>query len=56
MTDAEKEDLKEIVEDEGMDYAFVAYSSFEYIKDDVFHKLRKEYIQASNNLDKYINE
>lgn len=40
--------------DEGFDYCFRHYSSFEEIKDEKFHELRLKYIQAAEELEKYV--
>ena len=40
--------------DEGFDYCFRHYSSFKEIKDDKFHELRLKYIQAAEELEKYV--
>jgi hypothetical protein len=38
-----------------MDYCFKHYSDFEEIEDKEFHKLRKAYIKASENIEEYVN-
>ena len=40
--------------DEGFDYCFRHYSSFEEIKDDKFHELRLKYIQIAEELENYV--
>jgi len=40
--------------DEGFDYCFDGYSSWNDIHDEEFHRLRKSYLDASNNLKSYI--
>ena len=40
--------------DEGFDYCFRHYSSFEEIKDEKFHELRLKYIQIAEELEKYV--
>jgi len=42
------------IEDEGVDYAFKKYSSFEEIEDEEFHKLRKYLIQHIDLMDNYL--
>jgi (p)ppGpp synthase/HD superfamily hydrolase len=42
------------IEDEGVDYAFKKYSSFEEIEDEEFHKLRKYLIQNIDLMDNYL--
>jgi hypothetical protein len=41
---------------EGFDYCFRKYSSFEEIKDPEFHKLRTSYIEAADKLEKFVAE
>jgi len=40
--------------DEGFDYCFRHYSSFEEIKDEKFHELRLRYIQIAEELENYV--
>jgi hypothetical protein len=40
--------------DEGFHYCFKHFSSFEEIEDEEFHKLRKQYLEAAELLEKYI--
>ena len=40
--------------DEGFDYCFRHYSSFEEIKDEKFHELRLKYIQIADELENYV--
>lgn len=47
--------LRYRMDNEGMEYCFKHYSSFEEIKDDIFHKLRQQYIEISNQLIKYVD-
>ncbi len=54
MTIEDKEDLKFKIDQEGFDYAFREYSSFEEIKDPKFHQLRKEYVAIAKALEDYI--
>jgi len=42
--------------EEGFDYCFRSYSFFEEIKDDDFHNLRLQYIDAADKLEKYIKD
>ena len=44
------------VEYEGFDYTFRHCSSFESIQDEEFHRLRKLYIEAAENLENYLPE
>lgn len=39
---------------EGFDYCFDGYSDWKEIKDEKFQELRKNYIKAKNDLEKYI--
>jgi hypothetical protein len=39
---------------EGFHYCFRSYSSFEEIKDEKFHELRKTYISISSQLEEYV--
>jgi hypothetical protein len=48
--------VKNIIEDEGMDYCFMHYSNFEEIKDKKFHELRKAYVKAAIDLQRYVVE
>lgn len=54
MTKKEKDDLLSKVDNEGFDYAFRHYSSFEEIKDKKFHELREKYKKAADELASYI--
>lgn len=40
--------------EEGFDYCFRLYSSFDEIKDDTFHELRKNYIESAKKLETYV--
>jgi hypothetical protein len=40
--------------DEGMDYCFEHYSSFEEIEDEEFHKLRLEFLEITKKLKSYV--
>lgn len=42
------------IRDEGFHYCFKHYSSFKEIKDPKFHELRKSYLTAADELQKYI--
>lgn len=44
------------MEEEGFDYCFKHYSNFQDIKDEEFHKLRLEYLAASEKLEKYVKK
>lgn len=47
--------VKYKMDEEGFHYCFVHYSNFEEIKDEEFHRLRKEFIKYSKELEKYVN-
>ena len=40
---------------EGIDYCFEHYSSFEEIKDEEFHKLRLEFLESIKKIREYVN-
>jgi hypothetical protein len=40
--------------DEGFDYCFRHYSSFDEIKDEKFHELRLKYIEIAEELENYV--
>lgn len=42
------------VENEGFYYAMKDYSDFKEVKDEEFHKLRKEFLEAGERLGKYL--
>jgi hypothetical protein len=44
------------IKQEGFHYCFKHYSSFEEIEDEKFHKLRKSYLKAANELEAYIKD
>lgn len=39
---------------EGMDYCFEHYSSFEEIEDEEFHKLRNEFLESMKKIRSYV--
>jgi hypothetical protein len=43
------------MDDEGMDYCFEHYSSFEEIEDEEFHKLRNEFLESMKKIRKYVD-
>ena len=46
----EREDYEMVryrMDDEGMEYCFKHYSTFEEIEDEEFHKLREEFLESS---------
>jgi hypothetical protein len=44
------------VDSEGLEYAMIDYSSFAKIEDEEFHKRRKAFVKAANELSSYILE
>lgn len=54
MDDNDFDYLKSKMKDEGFHYCFKSYSRFEHIKDEEFHKLRLEYLDAAKKLEEYI--
>lgn len=50
------ESVRYRIREEGIDYCFKHYSDFEDIEDKAFHKLRKAYIKANEEIQEYINE
>jgi hypothetical protein len=59
MTDEELENWESVkyrMEEEGFHYCFKHYSRFDEIKDIEFHRLRLNYLESSELLEKYIND
>lgn len=53
----EREDYEAVryrMDDEGMEYCFKHYSTFEEIEDEEFHKLREEFLESSAKLREYV--
>jgi hypothetical protein len=50
------ENVKYRMREEGFDYCFRHYSSFDEIKDVDFHNLRLQYIAFADKLEEYIKE
>lgn len=51
------EELKMVqyrMDNEGFHYCFKHYSSFKEVEDEEFHKLRKEYLKISEELESYV--
>ena len=42
------------MDDEGIDYCFEKYSSFEEIEDEEFHKLRLEFLDSMKKIRSYV--
>jgi hypothetical protein len=59
MTEKELEDWKSVhyrMDNEGIDYCFEHYSSFEEIKDEEFHKLRLEFLESMKKIRNYVEK
>ena len=41
---------------EGIDYCFEKYSSFEEIEDEEFHKLRNEFLDSMKKIRSYVDD
>ena len=54
LTDEDKDKICSTIDDEGFSYTFVDYSSFPEIKDEEFHRLRKDFIKSQKALEKYV--
>ena len=44
------------MDNEGIDYCFEHYSSFEEIKDQKFHELRLQFLKSLKEIQNYVNE
>jgi hypothetical protein len=58
MSYTEKENFENVryrMDAEGFHYCFESYSHFEEIEDSKFHLLRKKYLEASKELEDYVN-
>lgn len=54
MTVKDKKNIASTIDNEGFNYAFIHYSDFNEIHDPNFHKLREQYVKASEALKEYI--
>ncbi len=54
MTPTESQHVLNVIDSEGFDYTFHGYSNFEEVKDEEFHRLRKEYVAAGERLATYL--
>lgn len=54
MTGKEFHSILSVVDQEGFDYAFRHYSDFADVQDSEFHRLRKAYVDAANDLRHYL--
>jgi len=50
----EREKIIEDIESEGFCYNFLHYDNYKWIKDEEFHKLRKEFVYAAQKLADYL--
>ena len=55
MTPKDLDYIRDTIECEGFDYAFVDYSDFVEIDDATFHEKREKYLQARAELASYLN-
>jgi len=55
MGELDRQSVIDIIDQEGFDYSFAHFSSFEEIRDKKFHELRAAYIDARNALLDYID-
>lgn len=53
---AEARLLQNKMESEGFDYCFRDYSDWQEIEDTEFQKLREDYVNAAEALEKYVNQ
>ena len=44
------------MKNEGIDYCFEKYSSFEEIEDEEFHKLRNEFLDSMKKIRSYVDD
>ena len=59
MTEEEFENWQAVsyrMDNEGIDYCFEHYSSFEEIKDEEFHKLRLEFLDSMKKIREYVKD
>lgn len=49
------ENVRYRMDEEGFHYCFDGYSEWSDIKDEEFHKLRKEYLLAASKIERYVN-
>ena len=52
----EWDELSFRIEEEGFDYCFNGYSNWREIKDEEFHRLRLQYINAKELLENYVKK
>jgi hypothetical protein len=59
MTEDELENWQRVqyrMEDEGIDYCFESYSSWDEIKDEEFHRLRLGFLQYMKEIREYVDK
>ena len=59
MTYEEQEEWDSVqyrMDNEGIDYCFEHYSSFEEIKDEKFHELSLQFLKSLKEIQNYVNE
>ena len=59
MTEEEFENWQSVsyrMDNEGIDYCFENYSSFEEIEDEEFHKLRLEFLESMKKIREYVKD
>jgi hypothetical protein len=59
MTEEEFENWQSVsyrMDNEGIDYCFEHYSSFEEIEDEEFHKLRLEFLESMKKIREYVKD
>lgn len=54
LTPKQIEQVRDVVDMEGFDYAFCYHSDFKEMKDKKFHCLRENYVQAARELREYL--
>ena len=57
MTEEERENWERLnyrMDEEGFHYCFNGYSNWEEIKDEEFHRLRKQYLKSAEDLEEYV--
>lgn len=55
MTNEEKQNVLDVIDNEGFDYTFISYTDFNEIEDEKFHILRKQYIKIREEFADYIH-
>ena len=55
MKTEDKKMVVEAIDGEGFEYAMIHYSDWKEVKDEKFHALRKQYVNAMKEIKKYID-